>query len=424
MVKLSVFLVRHGEGLSELPSDPDDPPKKALAPLSQLYQPPLCVLEELSRRVDPELTDTGYQQAEASFRALGDTLREFGETRKLAFYSAPFKRCAASALMISAAGFEPEEWSVWALTTPETQTAPTAIPIIVMNGLCDCTKEIRQLGGQEPVVDAGLLLCAACKWNKAYKKDPIMGEIQKMKDATRERIKEWQDSVPPVEEGEEAENRFVADVQYLRFEENENPYSLEHMSMKFNIVTELLRPKKIMQPPRKGLWETKQHEASPSIAQQTLDECIHTARKAGCDTVIIVVSPELIQEVCERSDVGEASNELAPGCIVILLAEPDEEGEGVAWSFHSLTDYDDFGSSAIPPFSGPIEPTVPMPPDFAKAMEEAGEERWNLFPPPPPENIPPNYPKDIPSFSECLALPEPHAKWAWTSKPPKKQTAH
>jgi hypothetical protein len=405
MVKISVILVRAGEDINEV-APAQEAPRKDLPRMQQLYQPSLGMLENISSKIDPELTVEGFRQAEGAFRAIAKVFDTTNDIRKFGYFSAPFKRCVSSAMMISVAGFEPKEWSNWGLTTPETAGAPTGIPIVVMDGLADCNEQVTQLGGLEPTLKAGLLLCAAQSWNKAYKKDPIMGEIQKWKNITKERIQIWQDE--PLQACE-ASQRFVADTQYLRFEDVDDPYSLKPMSLKFNIPTDLIQPKQCMQPPRQGMFDTKKKDDPPPVGQATLDLAVQTGRKAGCDTLIFVVTSEMIRDLCERC--GQEVSLPMAGDIASFVAKP--KSDCVSWKFHALTQSNSFLTSSIPRFSGPIEPSVEMPPDFATAMEAVGEEQWGNFPPPPPENISKNYPKDIPAFGQCLELPAPKAKWSY-----------
>ena len=137
MVQLTVFLVRHGESYTEIPGE--EPNLEELPHINELYQPAKGLLEELSRLLDPPLTFEGYIQSETALRAMAQAFRQQGITRKLGFFSAPLQACTCSALMVSSAGFEPQEWSDWVLTTPESHMAPSAIPIIIENGLSDCT---------------------------------------------------------------------------------------------------------------------------------------------------------------------------------------------------------------------------------------------------------------------------------------------
>lgn len=411
MVRLTVFLIRHGQSATELPGEEAN--IEELPHMNELYQPSQGLLQELSRLLDPELTFEGYIQMETSLRAMAQAFRQQGHTRKLAYFSSPFQACAQSALMISAAGFEPAEWSEWGLTTPETHMAPSAIPIIIENGLADCTAPVRKCGGHKVVLDAGLIKCAAMHWNKKYKKDPIMGVIQRSKDEMQDHIKEW------VAEGRTAttaeEQHMCADTQFLKFAEDGNgtdPYGLFPMSLKFNMIQDLLRPNKIMDPHRQGCFESTLPPLPPSVALGSLERCIGMARMAGCDTVMAVVSPELIAQVMNGW-------EAPPGAVGSLTVDVQEHGGTFTcdWHVHSTsTEPGFFDKSNIPPDFSPVPPTIEPPAHFATAME--GGEKWGAFPPPEPEKVPKNYPKDIPPFGQALSLGDPANKsWAWVHMP-------
>lgn len=408
MAKLTVFLMRHGQSFTEIPGEEAN--LDELPHINELYQPAKGLLEELGRLLDPTLTFEGYIQSETALRAMAQAFRQQGITRKFGFFSSPLQACTCSALMISSAGFEPQAWSEWILTTPETHMAPTAIPIIVENGLADCTPEIRKCGGFQVVLDAGFIPCTAAFYNKKYKKDPIMGIVQKAKDQIQDHVKEW------VADGRTASSpdqcQICADAQYLKFDEDGNgndPYGLFPMSLKFNMVTDLLRPNKFMDTHRKGCFESNLPPLPPSVAKSTLERCIGIARQAGCDTVMAVVSPELIAEI--------ANDWQAPaGSIASLTVDVNDNGQVIAWQVHSTAEAGFFDASNIPNYPGPIEATIAPPEHHLAAME--GGEKWGAFPPPEPEKLPKNYPKDIPPFGQALSLTEPEGKpWSWVHMP-------
>ncbi|KAL7581079.1 hypothetical protein ACA910_005882 [Epithemia clementina (nom. ined.)] len=407
MVRLNVFFLIHGEEEEGFKSNRLDLPH-----MCSLKSPSLDVLDDLTRKIDPALTEDGFQQAENSFRAMATAFRKSGEKRRIALISEPFRRCTASALMVSTAGFEPQEWSEWGLTSPSTASAPSAIPIVVMNGLIDANPGVRQMGGQKVVIDGGLVHCAAEFWNKAYKKDPIMGVVQQMKDVVQQRIKEWLNTA--VATKDMGDYRMAADVQYLRFEKKGDPYSLIPLSLKFSIEKDLQKPSKILDPHRSGMYRSKVPPLPESVSQSTLDRAIETARKCGCDTIIMVVTPELVREIFDERMDHEVEIDLPPGAVVSMVAKTKKEG--MSWKLHALSFSGQFTTDALPPYNGPIEPTKEAPEEFKKAMEKAGEEKWGAFPPPLPEIIPPAYP-EIPPFSRCLENPEPTAKWAWVNMP-------
>lgn len=409
MVQLTVFLVRHGQSFTEIPGEEAN--VEELPHMNELFQPAKGLLEELGRLLDPALTFEGYMQTEQALRAMAQTFRHQGVVRNLALFSSPLQACVNSAVMIASAGFEPADWSEWALTTPETHAAPSAIPIVIENGLCDCTPEIRKCGGHEVVLEAGLIPCAAAFWNKRYKKDPIMGVIQKMKDEVQAHVKEW------VAEGRTASNpedqHMCADTQYLKFAEDGNgtdPYGLFPMSLKFNIVTDLIKPNKILDPHRKGCFESTLPPLPASVAKTSLERCVGLARQAGVDTVVAVVPPALIAELTNGW-------EAPPGSVASLTAQVDDDGRVTGWRvFGTAAEGGFFDATHVPPHGGPVPPTKERPVALAAAME--GGEKWGAFPPPEPEKVPKNYPKDIPPFGQALSLTEPADKpWAWVHMP-------
>jgi hypothetical protein len=283
--------------------------------------------------------------------------------------------------------------------------APTAIPIVVANGLCDGTPEIRHVGGHQVVLDAGLVRCAASFWNKKYKKDPIMGVVKLMKDQMQDHVKEWvrdSGSLPPTDE-DNKQRAIAADTQFLKCAKDGNgtdPYGLSPMSLKFNLVTELLQPNMILDPHRKGCYEEELPSIPESVAVSSLEACVLLARKAGCDTVVCIVSSDVIASLCNGWIAG-------PGDIASLVANVGgmPKHDGVSFSVHSTCTGQEFMESHVPVFEGPVAASVPPPESWKSAM--AGDEKWGAFPPPPPEKIPKSYPKDIPPFGQALVLDEP-----------------
>ena len=403
MVRLNVFFVRcadskHegelvGEKLSDLPN------------LSSIMDPSAKKLNKLTKTIDPPPTQEGLMHVELGLRALTKTFTKIGtrEIRRLALITEPFKRCVASACMAGNTGFEIQDWSEWGLIMPETLAAPSAIPIVVANGLIDAQPCIRQMGGSKVVLDGGLIHCAALFWNKAYRKDPVMGIVQEAKDIIQERVKKW------CHGGSPEDYRFVADLQILKLEEMGNPYSLQPMSIKFNITTNPAKPNKILDPHRSGEYHSKVPPTPDSESMETLDEVVETARRTACNTIIMVVTKELIEELLQR--IGKNGGDLEPGTILSMVAKTKKGGE-ISWKLHHVVEPGDFNEDHLPPFPGDLDVTLDPPEEFDEAMEGL-EEKWGPYPQPPPkEYIPSRYPK-IPPFSECLDGPEPTAKWAW-----------
>lgn len=389
MVTLTVVLVRNAETIPN--------PKR-------LYQ-----------QLDPPLTAAGYRQAQATWTHLIDSILEqtprtesidanndgfVDPLRNMACFSAPFRACQATALLLTATGsLTNQDVLTWRYTTVEAASSPTAVPIITDNTLAtratllDCGKNVHT------VLAAGLLPTAAAPWNSdappARTKSPLMQVIvQDMKATAQPYIQEWKQdrSVHPP--------RKVLEAQWLRLKEEHEEeeeeegttedggvWNLTPMCPKVNLVVDLLAINKYMDPPRKGKMtlkltqdeeeEEEEEEDIPAIIEST----VYKARQVGCDTVFLVVPAPVLSAM--QTHVGGAS------------AEEEEEDDGVLILLgHSQTD--DSPSmqwehcSAIPPFPGPVDCLVPPPPD--KDPNSVPPNQWSLFPPPPPENIPDDYP--------------------------------
>jgi len=155
----------------------------------------------LSQRVDPELTEQGYIQAqEALTHVLQQVAGAVDENqngvidedeikaqdhheRKIAVFSAPNRSCAATALMLTCADVSYYENLTWRLSTLEAASAPAAIPVIVSNGLCNNDSHVIKLGGYKACVEGGMMHCAAMKFNDGRTKCPLMkGASQRGKD--------------------------------------------------------------------------------------------------------------------------------------------------------------------------------------------------------------------------------------------------
>ena len=146
----------------------------------------------LCQRIDPTLTLTGFQQAQDSMthilQALADSTPK---ERRLSAITAPTKACTGTSLMLTCAvGHDNLRWQ---LATVSSLEAPCAVPIVVHNILCTAEPELERCGGHGPVVDAGLLHCAAASWNDARQKCPFSKVLKTYKSITKEYVREWKE---------------------------------------------------------------------------------------------------------------------------------------------------------------------------------------------------------------------------------------
>ncbi len=125
MVKLTVILLRHGEGEDESLNDEEAKRESDIAQATEQGDAPPSPFKKkqlvLSERLDPPLSYTGFTQARTAARALLGALTGETEARKMALFSAPLRSCTATALMISSGGasvLSENSKLKWVLTLP------------------------------------------------------------------------------------------------------------------------------------------------------------------------------------------------------------------------------------------------------------------------------------------------------------------
>jgi hypothetical protein len=380
MPQLTVFFVRNGESLDEV--------EEGL---------------RLNQRIDPPLTFNGYKQAQDTYTALFKTLCDktpippdrcdsdddgvIDPLRNLACFSAPLRSCQATVLMMTTAGLAQQDKLTWRYTTLDAARTPSAVPVITVNDLCRQQPEIQQCGGVDTVIDAGLLHTAAREWNvSTTSKSPFAKVSSDMKKVVGEYVREWKGdrSVHPP--------RQVLEVQYLRIEDMDDPWSLTDLTPKINASIDLLEPVKYVTPPRKGSLDCKLADVQGKLDElaatpvQPVKNCIYKARQVGCDTCIFTVPATVMDHIMEDAG-AEQPGEIAPCSVLTLLVDVEEGGE-VSWNFVGL--FDSTVSNAVPEFPGPVDCSVPPPPDKDPSSVPANQ--WARFPPPEPENISADYP--------------------------------
>jgi len=365
----------------------------------------------LSARMDPPLTaDRGFEQAQDCMTALLDALVIGQPRRKIAFFTAPNKACAMSAFMMSCADIAHEDRNclTWRLTTFDGATAPAAIPIVLSDGLCNADPDVMAFGGAKAAVDAGIFHCAGRPFNDGRPKCPLMKVLKKIKEATQQRIDDWDEARDP-ETGKKI--HAINHVQYFRISEPNDPWSLTELVPKINLLVDVIEPKKYMLTPRQGMFDPKKHfhEWKDGI-EPSVRQTVWWAREAGCDTVIIVVTDHAMKGMCQAVGAGGEVSSAPPSSVATFVAEVGDMAtspESIRFSFFrfaTLSKLKSQGHSIIPPFSGQINEL--KHPHEGMDPANAPKNKWAAFPDPEPEVIPPYYP-GLPPFSKCLEEPLP-----------------
>ncbi|GKY91374.1 hypothetical protein MPSEU_000109600 [Mayamaea pseudoterrestris] len=419
MPQLTVILVRNAESEDEASNNLDCSDVSVEADFAAYIQDQAADergrdqnQKTLSVRVDPELTEYGFEQAQNAMTLVVKALASnaISSQRKVAVFCAPLRTCAATALMLSCADVPnvPSNVLSFRLSTFDAATAPAAIPIVVLNGLCNGDAQIQRLAGYRCVVDAGLLHCAAHKFNDGRPNAPMMKCFQRIKLKTAKRIDEWDEA----RDANGQKLHQVTAVQYLRMtnDDSNNPWSLAAMVPKCNLLIDMAEPKRYMLTPRKGVSNPKQHYKEwEQTAEPYLKQAVLAARRVGCDTIILVVPAAAMQSV-----VPELSGATpAPCCVASLVATVgDENADSIQWSVHKVANPIDSSNatSLIPRFTGSINSLVDPPEgQDPSTANPPGTNVWAQFPPPAPEVLPANYP-NLPDFCAALEAPMPVLK--------------
>jgi broad specificity phosphatase PhoE len=355
---VTVFIVRHGEREDEAAIHRGLPVRHTL---------------------DPALTATGYEQAHCAFESIFAGLRKEGRKRKIGVFCSPTRRTIGTALMMSSASVQVPgnrkiiEWGFQDAAAADAQ----AIPIVVLNGLCTCAKQIERLGGSENVVRAGLLPCAAFPDNDGSFDAPCIQHIQEMQDQAAEKAMK-------------REGRIT--VQFCKIPE---PSSSAAAVMSVVPMTPLLtvleiggaKPPNVLTPTQTinpgpdasqdsipGAPERQTNRAGITISkqctdlgprtpehqiirqggvgfQETLNRAVSMAQEEECDTIIVVSHREGIRSLTDRCGENRDLLHISYCCIGSFTATPTESGSIYKWDFYGVSGYKDFDERSIPPIT-------------------------------------------------------------------------
>ena len=143
-------------------------------------------------RIDPELTTNGYQLAAITWQKIKEMLVQANLNDGVCVFSSPLRRAVGTAMMLSVVNDENNiSSSQSSLNTKKTTrinfsvpfantsssassssssqssfssgAKSTAIPIVILNGLCNCTALAVRMGGFKNLVRTGYIHCAAIK---------------------------------------------------------------------------------------------------------------------------------------------------------------------------------------------------------------------------------------------------------------------
>jgi len=463
MAQITVILIRCGEteleayaDITETPLEEDEENEEPPSPGNFLLSPgrssPRKPKKKLattgprklrhSEKIDPFLTREGYGQAQLCLTQIVQLLAaSTDQERRLAAVSAPLASCLGTALGLTVAQVPRYTNLRWQWTLPSSIQAPCAIPIVICDDLCTAEPEVEACGGSTVVVDAGLLHGAGRVFNDARLKCPLAKLWKQFKQHTKDDVRAWKEEVLKVEEGEEEPYvRRVLDAQFLRvgeptkakqqrieeeeLEQGEGPWELQEMSVKSNLLIDLIEPVRYKTPPRKGMLAAKrQGKIERPNSTVAVRHVVWSARQTGCDTCIVFCGEAALQELAVAAGAIEEPSQLeVPACSMVscIATVPDtDDAQDVEFALHGFYTLDDLDGDLIPPYTGPVDMRKQPPSKLDPTQVPANQ--WSKFKPPAPENIPDDYP-DLPPFSQALTAPVPKRPKAKKSKEKEEKT--
>lgn len=317
---LKIFLVRHGERKDEVEG---------------------WVANSWKDQIDPPLTRKGYQQGQQAFTALYAALRSSarnGSKQRIAVFCSPLRRTVGTSMMTAnslplQANFE------WMPASVD-----GVIPIVIVNGLCDCAAAIARTGGSRIAIRQRLIDCAAISENDGSPHTPFMKTIACMKQQMH---------------GLEAPKSAAA-VQYWRLSDHVHEGNSQHDNLLLPMSPLIYISGKEV-PTINGLESsipsTTATAALPSNngTSSPLEDCVRLASQWGCHTCIVVTHREEIRDVAKHkcgyepppSHHNPKSRVSTPYCCIATFVARVEQ-EHVQWTFHGVFPFERFDAVRVP----------------------------------------------------------------------------
>jgi phosphohistidine phosphatase SixA len=374
MKRILVFVVRHGEREDEVQAD--DPSHRG----GQYRK----VTKE--DRADPNLTVKGFSQASAAFGVLLEALIH-ARIEKVAVFTSPLRRAIGTAMMLGdgakianiKTGFcnnhDEDKYSGIKFVLPTADSGESnsrstketddrcCIPIVVHNGLCDCTALVARLGGNKNLIRAGLIPFAALPSNAIPndKRKAMLTRIEQMRKRARggEVYKPEMHSLEDIGSNDES----CIPVQFWKVEND-----MQGSGIKSSFVA--LTPKICLNksPHGDNIFADENITLTPSLVdheRSPIDQVVRMAFNSGCDACIVSSHREEIRELCkERCGLRHLRIILSYCCIGSFEVLVDEQKSDyhphprngnqftsdnapLQWILHSVTSPDEFSSQSV-----------------------------------------------------------------------------
>ena len=302
---ISVYLLRHGEREDEVGAGLHSSASSS------------------KERLDPALTEQGYRQANAALNNLLSSL----DGKEVAVFSSPLRRTIGTALMIACAPSNKKVKMI--LPTPNDDVIQQGcIPVLVMNGLCDCAAAVERIGCANLAVSKGYIDNAAMRENDSSESSPFLRSLDGLVSVAKC----------------SSECCGTGDSSMIQFWK-ENDYS----SRSFSPMTPPISIRESI-PVSRNLPELKQTFTPVSSKQSadcfltTLNRAIRLTVAANCNACIVVTHREgiryLVRQVCQYRNEGVKLS--TPYCCIAKFTAA-VSSEKIQWDFEHLSSYEKYG---------------------------------------------------------------------------------
>jgi hypothetical protein len=335
MKSMLVFVVRHGEREDEA------------FMMNSSSQVPQLAHRKLSKedKLDPKLTPQGHCQAFRAFENLLSAM-EFAEINKVAVFSSPLRRAVGTAMMLSTANTisnrlngkrSTKNYSGIQFVLPSTGNAMKAlsdsnpskcIPVVVENGLSNCTALMMRSGGSRNLVRANLLSCAAMPRNSLdHPENHIFRETLDDIKGTAMKSDEIREAI----EGSQTQGF----IQFWRIEEGLEISTSKFVPMAPPISVDPNFPAHDNDANNSFSYSTSVPASYDAEGQKSIDRVVRLAISSGCDACIVSSHREEIRDLYRHRCGFERSSKEIPYCCIgvfeVYLDECWKSGDG---SFH------------------------------------------------------------------------------------------
>jgi hypothetical protein len=231
--------------------------------------------------------------------------------------------------MLSAANTpDYEDYLEWTLPIQNKSDRQTAIPIVILNGLCDCTPQVRRLGGNSNAIHKGFVRCAATSNTYGQVDSEMMKTIRKMKGLARA------DCSQP--------------VQFFKPEGKEFVPMTPYISASFSQDNDFV-----------ARSDRLERSSSTEIHHFTaIEQAVFLAAESGCGVCIVISHREEIRDLAKQKCGYDKGLDIPNCCIAQYVVQINEQSK-LRWTMYGVTSPEKVATSSIPK----IPPELPFHPD-------------------------------------------------------------